>query len=574
VQPRSSRLGRLTTWASGRGPELAAAAFGLAWFLAIGGWPALDPTDLDWLAGDQRQHALGWLFFRRSPWGFPIGRISELAWPVGTTVGYTDANPVVAVLLKPFSALLPRDFHYVGWWLAACFALQGWFGARLAALASAGATYRLLSGMFLVLAPVLAFRIAHDTLCAHFTLLALLFLLLRPATSAPDARRSIRIGTFTVVLVTLVHPVLAAMALVLLFALCYRLAKIERMLPGREAARRAFVALIAKGLALLAFGYITSAPAHLWGFGRFSADPLAWVNPLAFSRFLPDLPIGEYQYEGFHYLGLGGLLLLAIAVAGALAHRRLDAARARFLAPVLVASALMYVFALSSVIRVLGHTVLDLRWLYAPIYGVVGAYRSSGRFVWPLYYLLLALALVALPRLLGGRRRAAVALAAVIAVQLADVSVIAGERIRSQAWRLSAPEWALMAGEYRHLALVPPQIVGVGGACHDEEVYGHDYGFWAPFAYQAYAAGTSFNSAFLSRGSTRRMEPACRALLDEFRAGRLREDTVYVVSPTEQDALARHAGVATCGSLDGFLTCVASARTSSFATALSAHDAR
>jgi hypothetical protein len=222
------------------------------------------------------------------------------------------------------------------------------------------------------------------------------------------------------------------------------------------------------------------------------------------------------------------------------------------------------------VVRVLGATVLYLRWLYKPIYGVVGAYRSSGRFAWPLYYLALALALAALPRLLGGARRAAAVLAVLVAVQLADVSVVAGERIRREPWRLAAPEWALMHGDYRHLALVPPQIVGVGGACHLEEVYGHDYGHYAPFAYAAYAAGLSSNSAFLSRGSTRRMEPACRALLDEFRAGVLRDDTVYVVSPAEEAALARHPGAATCGALDGHLTCVSSRRATPLARALSA----
>lgn len=563
---------RLARWAAARVPEIAAAAFGVAWFLAIGGWRALDPTDLDWLAGDQRQHALGWLFFRLSPWALPIGRITGLAWPIGTTVGYTDANPLVAVLLKPFSPLLPRDFQYVGWWLAACFALQGWFGARLASLAPAAGAYRALAGMLLVLAPALAFRTAHDTLCAHFTLLVMLLLLLRPARSADDARRSIRIGTAVTVLVTIVHPVLAAMALVLLLALCVRVSRIERLLPAREAARRGFVALLAKAAVLFAFGYMTSAPAHLWGFGKFSADPLAWANPLGYSRFLPNLPLGENQYEGFHYPGLGGLLLVAIAGAAWIARRRRDPARLRLVAPALAAAALLYVFALSNVVRVLGRTVLDLRWLYAPIYGLVGAYRSSGRFVWPLYYLVLALAFIALPRLLGSARRATAVLAALVALQLADVSVVAGERIRVEEWRLAAPEWALMAGDYGHLALVPPQIVGVGGACHMEEVYRHDYGFYAPFAYQAYATRLTFNSAFLSRGSTRRMEPSCRALLDEFRAGSIREDTVYVVSPTEQEALARHPGVATCGRLDGFLTCVSSARPTALARALAAQE--
>jgi hypothetical protein len=554
-------------------PELLAALLGLAWFVAIGGWRALDPTDLSWLEGDQRQHALGWLFFRSSPWGLPIGRITGFAWPQGTTVGYTDANPLVAVALKPWSALLPRDFHYVGLWLAACFGLQGWFGARLARLAGAGSAYRVAAGALFAFAPVLTFRLGHDTLCAHFALLLLLALLLRPAADAADARRAITAATWTAVLLTVVHPTLAAMAIVLVFALCVRVARVERLLPRREAWRRAGVALLAKGVALFAFGYITTAPAHFWGFGLFSADPLAWVNPLDRSRFLPALPLGDGQYEGYLYLGAGGLVLLAVAGAAALIRRPRPAAL-RLATPALVACALLFVFALSNVVRVLGHTVLDLRWLYKPIYGVVGAYRSSGRFGWPLYYLLLALAVVALPRLLGSGRRATAALAAIVALQLADVSVAVGQRFRRAEWRFAAPEWALMAVDYRHLALVPPQIVGVGGACHIEEAYAHDYGHYQPFAYEAYRNGLTVNSALLSRGSTRRMEPHCRALLDEFRAGQLRDDTVYVVSAAEQEALARHPGAARCGRLDGHLVCVSSARATALSSALVASPGR
>jgi hypothetical protein len=554
-------------------PELIAALLGLAWFIAIGGWRTLDPNDLSWLEGDQRQHALGWLFFRESPWRLPIGRISGFAWPEGTTVGYTDANPIVAVALKPWSALLPRDFHYVGLWLAACFALQGWFGARVARLAGVGGAYRVAAGALFGLAPVLTFRVAHDTLCAHFALLFLLALLLRPAADAAEARRAITAATWTAVLLTVVHPTLAAMAIVLVFALCVRVVRVERLLPRRDAWRRAGVALLAKGVALLAFGYITTAPAHFWGFGRFSADPLAWVNPLDRSRFLPALPLGTGQYEGYLYLGAGGIVLLVV-VGVATLFRPPPRLSVRLVMPALVACALLFLFALSNVIRVLGHTLVDLRWLYKPIYGVVGAYRSSGRFAWPLYYLVLALAIVALPRLLGSGRRATAALAAIVALQFVDVSVAVGQCFRHAEWRLAAPEWALMAGDYRHLALVPPQIVGVGGACHIEEAYAHDYGYYQPFAYEAYRNGLTVNSALLSRGSTRRMEPHCRALLDEFRAGVLRDDTVYVVSAAEKGALARHPGAARCGRLDGHMVCVSSTRATALSSALAASSGR
>ena len=136
-------------------PELVAALFGLAWFLAIGGYRALSPDRYGWVdgMGDLPQHLQGWLFFRQSPWAFPLGRISELFAPTGTTVGFTDANPLVATVLKLASPLLPARFQYIGLWLAACFALQGWFGARLAGLASDRPAFRVMGGALFALAP-------------------------------------------------------------------------------------------------------------------------------------------------------------------------------------------------------------------------------------------------------------------------------------------------------------------------------------------------------------------------------------------------------------------------------------
>lgn len=41
------------------------------------------------------------------------------------------------------------------------------------------------------------------------------------------------------------------------------------------------------------------------GLGVYSANVNSLINPVIFSRFLPGLPYGEGQLEGFGYLGLG-----------------------------------------------------------------------------------------------------------------------------------------------------------------------------------------------------------------------------------------------------------------------------
>ncbi len=302
-----------------RAPELAAALAGLAWLLALGGGTALDPRHLDWLGGgDWRQHVLGWLFFRSARWQLPLGAAPHFAWPVGGSAAMTDANPWLALAGKLLSPALPVDFQYLGLWFAISFALQGYLGARLVGLASPAPAHRALGGALFVLSPVLAWRLGHDTLCAQWILLALLFLLLAPAPDSAAGRRSATGAVALAVFAAGVHPYLLAMALVLGAAVLVRHAR-EGVLCGRGLAARAAALLLGPAAVVIAFGYAPGPPTIAKGFGRFSADLLALVNPMGRARFLPALPVASSeQGEGFAYLGLGGLALLAASVALAL----------------------------------------------------------------------------------------------------------------------------------------------------------------------------------------------------------------------------------------------------------------
>ena len=126
-------------------------------------------------------------------------------------------------MLKLASPLLPARFQYIGLWLAACFALQGWFGARLAGLACHRPAFRALGGALFALAPPLTQQLGHDTLCAQAALLALLWLYLRPHPNVAEARRALLGATALCWALALVHPYLAVMSLALTSALVVRL---------------------------------------------------------------------------------------------------------------------------------------------------------------------------------------------------------------------------------------------------------------------------------------------------------------------------------------------------------------
>lgn len=111
-------LAALAPWACRPPPAaslLAGALVGALVCLRIFGWAVLDPTATGWvLQGDLAQHYVGWAFFRDEAWQWPPGAIAGLGYPVGTSVFYTDAHPLLAFLFKPLSGLLPRPFQYIG----------------------------------------------------------------------------------------------------------------------------------------------------------------------------------------------------------------------------------------------------------------------------------------------------------------------------------------------------------------------------------------------------------------------------------------------------------------------------
>ena len=363
---------------------------GFAWFILVFGPSILNPTYLGWvMQGDGAQHVLGWLFFRHEKWSWPLGSVSSFPYPVGTTVGYTDSIPWVAILARTLSPFLPEDFQYIGPWLGLCFFLQGWFGVRIVQELSPNPLIQILGGACFILDPVLLWRIGHDSLCAHWLILGLIWLHLR---SWPEGRTPHQALVLTLGFCMIsagVHPYLAAMVLALALALVCRFHWVDHSLSRRQMALWGGVYGAATLGVFAALGYIGSGIS--WGangFGEYSADLLTLVNPAGSSRFLPALPVAPGQYEGFGYVG-SGVLVLSIIGMGLIWYNP-SALRSRSLKPWVplgICVALLAVFALSSKVTLVGKPILTLGHFYRPWIEIIAPFRTSGRFIWPLHYL-------------------------------------------------------------------------------------------------------------------------------------------------------------------------------------------
>jgi len=550
---------------------------GLAWAAYLIGVSPLLPGSVEWmLQEDWAQPLLGWLYSRSSPWSLPLGDARGYLHPLGTSLAYTDATPWWSLLFKPFSSLLPAAFQLHGPWLALCFSLQGLFGALLVARLSPRPLHQLLGGMLFVLSPALAMRLGHLSLCAHWLVLAGLWLHLRPCPDAPAARRSLGLAAFFVVLAAGVHVYLVVMVLTLALALVFRLWRVQGLLSGaRPWLWAAGLTGAALGVLVL-FGYFTRATTTAGGFGHYSSNLLTFLNPDGFSRFVPSFRQGAGQYEGFGYLGLG-VLLMGLPVLGVFVGKRkeLGPVVTPALWPLVGACLVLAFIAWSSRIQFAGWTLLSYQRIAEAVFApLVKAFRSSGRFIWPLHYLAILAAIAGLLRLLKQRPAWATAvLALAVVAQASEVS--AEDCCRSRFISRVRPvpggdaTWALAAGTYQHLALYPAMRVdGAGRGCSglfsNAEVL--------PYAWQAWQRGMTFNSGYVARLDEPSTLATCQREEDDIQAGRLLADTIYVVHPQVASRfLERTAGKSSCGKLDDVLVCVSREARGPFREALERH---
>ena len=527
-------------------------ATGFLFFARTLGLALADPTAIDWLLQqDWAQHYSGWAMFRHTPWHWPPGKMPEVWYPVGTSIVFTDSLPLVALALKSFSPWLPEPFQYIGLWMLASFTLQGGVGALLVTRFSTKPAIVLAGAALFAFAPVLLYRTGHDTLTAQWLLLAGLFLYFR-ATASRGLVAEAWPWWMLATIAALVHPYLAAMLLAIEAAALWKRVRIDRVL----AARRGFAIFAQSMLLTLVAWWLADAMSIRWAdssggvpFGRYSMNLLAFVNPMYQSSLLPTAHVPNGQSEGFAYLGVGVLALLALVAVDLVRERRVGGVGRDWLPLVVVAAALL-VFATGAVLAIGSWTLVDLSFQSR----LLGTFRASGRFVWIAYYVLMLVAIVHVLR----RFRPALAaptLIAALLVQIVDLSA-AHERAAQRRTKANVPiagtelkdaRWEALASGRTHLTLLPPPACGVEAAPY------------LPMQLFAASHGMTFNSGFVARWNLRKTHAYCETLGRQVTDGAWSSDELYVVGAAWKARFDASAPDARCETLDGYDACVVGA---------------
>lgn len=354
----------------------------------------INPTQVEWVwQADWATHYLGWLFFRHDAWHFPLGWIENYLAPGGSSVGLTDSIPLAAYFFKLFSPLLPDNFQYFSWWYVGSLFLQGFFAKRLLFhfLPEQNKWLRFLSASLFVVAPPLMWRNWHIALCSQWLLLWGLDIYLR---QLRDSQSRYREAAVLVAVASCIHPYLLAMVLLLLFAI---LAQPVCGKGSRSSWKKPLLGFILINLLALFLlftnGYfLFSGDKSYSGFSYYSANLLSFFHPHDLPVLLPNLPRGDGQYEGYAYLGLGNILLLFVSLFYLI---RVKAYKfEKKYVPLLIVALCSFAYAISTKVTFGNFVLLDLKFLEKLLSPLTNSFRSSGRFIWLPYYLLLLWGLV------------------------------------------------------------------------------------------------------------------------------------------------------------------------------------
>lgn len=491
-------------------------ALGLTAFFVIIGPRALNPQNIAWLeTGDPVTHYLGWAFFRAAPWEFPLGLNPSYGLELSNSVLYSDSNPLLAFLFKPFSPLLPDPFQYFGLWLLICFVLQAWFGWKLMALITDSTPMRLLGAGLFVFAPPMILRMGgHLSLATHFLILAALYLALVPTLAARRRAWGILLGASA-----LVHAYIFAMLAAIWIAdLSGR--TIKQQIP-RRASLIEFATLTA-GIGFLCWqaGYFSvGASLFTGGFGIYQMDFLSIFDSNGWSYLLKDIPQSKGDQEGFNYLGLGLIFLLIPALPILIGGRTGIGKHLGKHQHLLILFVAFSVFALSN------HVTLGPLEIHYPLPKFIlkgaGLFRASGRFFWPVFYAIVFTILFLVIK--GYEKRTATSLLTLaLAIQVLDTSAGWGFLRQQQmipansGWNtsLTDPFWAEAASTYQKLRYLP-----VGNYSAE----------WQALATFASAHGLATDAVYLARVGNRAYKNAVQKASKALESGYFDADSLYVL---------------------------------------------
>ena len=429
---------------------------------------SLSPSNINLVmkGGDLAQNYLGGALCRTEPFSWDLFATTSLQYPEVSSALQTDSSPLVSFVFKLLRPLgFKAEYQYFGIWIlfncimTAVFSVllfRHIFNAKNKLFQKRehlkNTILIVASSVFFIISPIMLNRaFQHINLTAHWIILAALLMYVR---NVMQLRTWLYAGLLLFIAFG-VHPYFVAMVFPLFMALAIK------QLIHKEISATHF--LLGFGFLLLVTGacffgfHLQGGVDFRTGFGWHQANLNTFINPHNNeSLFIP--PMGNVcggEWEGAAYLGLGLLLLVAATCWYAVRYGYSHVVRHKEIAIVLLCFTL---FAISSSIHWGNIKLLEYR-LPHSILDICHKLRSSGRFIWVLWYALAYVAVYCAVTLY--KHRVLYIIPVLLLVQIIDLQPLFNTKrdfIRTYSNaeyvnQLQSPQWKELFVEYQHIVL-------------------------------------------------------------------------------------------------------------------------
>jgi len=357
-------------------------------------------NEVDWLlgSGDKSNAQNGWTFFKNDVWHFPLGKNPNYGLDISTSIIFSDSIPLFAFIFKIFKSFLGTSFQYFSLWILLCFFLQLYLSYLIIFKYTQNNFFSIFSSFIFLIAPILIYRISfHISLGGQWLILLGFYLNLL------NFEKKNFYWILLLILSTLIHLYFTIMLFGIYFApLLQQFLKDGKIL---NVIFKVSTAILIVLFFMFIFGYfetpIMSTVSR--GYGELKLDLLSVFDPVVdegttsthWSSILKNIP--GTSIEGFNYFGLGNIFLFLTSIVIIF----LKNIKEKFYFKNLFVKNIGYFFmllfftfwSLTTNLSFMGNEVLNIP-LHNYMFGALSIFAATGRFFWPVYYILIIFSLV------------------------------------------------------------------------------------------------------------------------------------------------------------------------------------
>lgn len=507
---------------------LISVVLGMAFYFLVFGTEIIHPEYVNWLSnGDWAQSYLGWVFFREASWNFPIiGSSPNFGIEIGNAIVYTDSNPLLAIIFKSISFMLPDKFQYFGIWILLCCILQSLFSWKIVSKFSANKIIIIAGTLLLLFIPTWINRVGHLNLMAHFLILASILLILDDKN-----RHKTLLWGLLICCSMLIHLYLTLMVSVFWGGTIF-----EGLMKAKNNRLKIVAFKILPMLAAIIFiggisGYFTVIHgAEGGGFGDWRANLLTPFLASGWSNLINTKGYADGEREGFGYLGLGLILLTIINLKNIINCFTIENCKGKIF--LLLPLMFFVLFAISNKIA-FGSHVIEYP-LPVILLKFCSIFRASGRFIWPITYLFIIL-IIGLTVKKYGERKALIILIVCTIIQIVDTEKgwwplhKQFSNVEDATWKpnLKSDFWVNNENKYNKIRLVP---------------FTNSSTLWKDLSFITANAHMQTNAVYMARFDVPKSQAMNQAVMKGLLEGDYPSDTLYVMEQNLGDMINLQAG--------------------------------